>query len=178
MTEVTRCFCWHQNFVPAPGLHTSIKSWKNVYKIRLQRNCFEARSKWLKWQDVSVDIKMLSPVGCLPQTHGYIHLLNQEKMCIKSEVEDIFLKLATNDQSDGVFLLTSKFWPQWVVCPCIRLWKYVHKIRGQRYVLKNATSDQSDRAFFASIKNCPHGLSPLALGLYIHVWNKTKYLIK
>ena len=44
-------------------------------------------------------------------TCGYIHLLNQEKMCIKSEIEEILFKLATNDHSDEAFLLTSKFWP-------------------------------------------------------------------
>ena len=44
-------------------------------------------------------------------TCGYIHLLNHEKMCIESAVEEIFLKLAANDQSDGAFLLTSKVWP-------------------------------------------------------------------
>ena len=40
MTKVTRCSCWHKNFVPeglsapAPGLHvyTCIKSWKNCIK--------------------------------------------------------------------------------------------------------------------------------------------------
>ena len=41
----------------------------------------------------------------------YIHLLNHEKMFIKSEVEDILFNLATNDHSDEAFLLTSKFWP-------------------------------------------------------------------
>ena len=40
---------------------TYIKSWKNIYKIRLQRDIFETCSKWLKWQEVSVDIKILSP---------------------------------------------------------------------------------------------------------------------
>ena len=44
-------------------------------------------------------------------TCGCKHLLDHEKKCIKSEVEEIFLKLATNDQSDDAFLLTSKFWP-------------------------------------------------------------------
>ena len=39
-------------------------------------------------------------------------------MCIKSEVEGILCKLATNDHSDEAYLLTSKFWPKWVVCPC------------------------------------------------------------
>ena len=38
-------------------------------------------------------------------------------MCIKSEIEEILFKLATNDHSDKTFLLTSKFWPEWVVCP-------------------------------------------------------------
>ena len=46
MTEVTRCSCWHQNFVPkrlsttAPGLYTCTKSWKNLYKSRRQRVFF------------------------------------------------------------------------------------------------------------------------------------------
>ena len=46
MGKVIRPFCWHQNFVPwglsanAPGLYTCIKSWKKLYKIRLQRHCF------------------------------------------------------------------------------------------------------------------------------------------
>ena len=72
--EVTRHFCWYQNFVPcglsvsAPGLYTCIKSWKKVYKIRLQ---------------------------------------------------EIFLKLATNDRSDKIFLLTYKFRAQGVVSPCL-----------------------------------------------------------
>ena len=51
------------------------------------------------------------PWDCLPLSCGYIHLLNHEKLCIKSEVEEILFKLATNDHSDAAFLLTSKFWP-------------------------------------------------------------------
>ena len=39
-------------------------------------------------------------------TCGCTHLLNHEKMCIKSEVEEILFKLATNDYSDEAFLLT------------------------------------------------------------------------
>ena len=35
--------------------------------------------------------------------------ITYEKMCIKSEVEEILFKLATNDHSDEAFLLTSKF---------------------------------------------------------------------
>ena len=55
----------------------------------------------------SVDIKILSPVvGCLPLTCDDIYLLNHEKMCIQSQVEEILFKLATNDHSDEAFLLT------------------------------------------------------------------------
>ena len=73
MNEVTRHFCWHQNFVtwglsaPALGLYTCIKWWKNY---------------------------------------------------INSDFKEMFLKLATNDRSDKMFLLTSKFRPQGVVSPC------------------------------------------------------------
>ena len=55
MGKVTRLFCWHQDFVhkglsaPAPELYTCGKTLKNVYKIRIQRNLFEACNKWSKW---------------------------------------------------------------------------------------------------------------------------------
>ena len=65
---MTRCSCWHQNFVPkgllasAPRLYICIRSWKKkMYKIRFQRDCFETCSKWPKWQEVSVVIKILAP---------------------------------------------------------------------------------------------------------------------
>ena len=43
-----------------------------------------------------VDIKTLSPGGCIALPRGYIHVLNHEKKCIKSEIKEISLKLATN----------------------------------------------------------------------------------
>ena len=53
-----------------------------------------------------------------PLPRGYIHVLNHEKNCIKSDFKDIFLKLATNELSDKTFLLTSKLCPLGAVCPC------------------------------------------------------------
>ena len=53
----------------------------------------------------------------MPLTCGYIHLLNHEKMCIKSEVEGILCKLATNDHSDEAYLLTSNFGPNGLSAP-------------------------------------------------------------
>ena len=57
---------------------------------------FETINRWRKWQEVSVDIKSLSPGGCMPLPWGYIHVLNHEKKCIKSDFKEISLKLATN----------------------------------------------------------------------------------
>ena len=58
----------------------------------------------------SVDMCCFFPCGCLPLLCGYIHLLNNEKMYLKSEVEEILFKLAKNDYSNEAFLLTSTFW--------------------------------------------------------------------
>ena len=76
--------------LPLPQAIYMYKIMKNVYKIRLKRDCFETCSKWMKWQDISVDIKILIPGGCLPLPRGYIHVLNHEKKCIKSDFKDIF----------------------------------------------------------------------------------------
>ena len=90
---------------------------------------FEPSSRWPEWQEVSVDIKTLSPGGncmppapglytcikswkkwgCMPLPRGYIHVLNHEKKYIKSDFQEISLKLATGDRSDKACLLTSKF---------------------------------------------------------------------
>ena len=45
----------------------------------------------------------------MPLPGGYIHVEKHEKMCIKSEFKEIFLKLATNGRSGESLLLTSKF---------------------------------------------------------------------
>ena len=112
MTEVTRCSCWHQSFVPkglsvsASGLYTCMKSWKSDFK----------KIFWNLWQMTEITRgfcwhQIVVPWGCLPLTYGYLHLLNHEKICIKSEVKEILYKLATNDHSDEAFLLTLQFWP-------------------------------------------------------------------
>ena len=64
----------HQMTRLTKGLYTCIKAWKNMYKIRVQRDVFETCNKWPKLQEVSVDIKILSPRDCLPLPRGYIHV--------------------------------------------------------------------------------------------------------
>ena len=93
-----------------------VKHW--IFQKLLSSMWFETGNRWLKWQEVSVDIKTLSPGGCMLLPRGYIHVLNHEKNCIKSGFKDIFLKLVTNEWSDKMFLLTSKFRPEGVVSPC------------------------------------------------------------
>ena len=61
----------------------------------------------------------LCPLDTLcPLPWGYIHVLNHENNCIKSDFKDISLKLATNEWSNKAFLLTSKLCPLGAVCPC------------------------------------------------------------
>ena len=119
INEVTRHFCWHQNFVPS---WLSASAHENLlYKIRLQRD---------------------------------------------------FLKLATNDRSDKMFLLTSKFRPQGVVSPCpwaiyvYKIMKKMYKIRLQRIVFffKLEANDRSDKRFLLTSKVVPWGCLPLICG--------------
>ena len=39
-------------------------------------------NKMVKWEGISVDIKILSPGGCLPLSWGYIHEFNHEKKIV------------------------------------------------------------------------------------------------
>ena len=54
----------------------------------------------------------------------YVYIKILTKMCIKSDLEEIILKLAPYGQREKAFLLSSKFDPQWMVCPCPRLYTY------------------------------------------------------
>ena len=178
MTRVTWGICLHKNSdprglsAPALGLYTCIKTWKIMYKIRLQRYFFETCNKWPKWQGFSVDIRILSTKGCLPQPWGYIHVEEYLKMCVKSEFKQICLKLAINGQSDKGFLLTSKVCPQGVFCPCPRaiymykIVKNVYKIRFRRdhFETCNIWAKRKGLSVVIKILSC----LPLPWG-YIHV---------
>ena len=79
------------------------KRWNNGFFRNCRSLWFETSNTWPKWQEVSVDIKNLSPRGCMPPAlglfilpWGYIYVLNHEKNCIKSDFKEISLKLATN----------------------------------------------------------------------------------
>ena len=83
-----------------------------------------------------------------------------------------FLKLATNGQNDKAFLLTSKFCPQGLPVPalrlytCIKSFKMCLKTYFKEILLNFATNGQSDKGFLLTSTFVPMGLSAHALGLY------------
>ena len=105
---------------------TCIKSWKKkLYKIRLQRH-FLTCNKWMKWQDISVDIKTLSPGGCLP--------LLMNIYCIKSDFKKIFWNLQHMTEVTRGSCWHQNFVPKGLSAPalglytCIKSWKKLYTI--------------------------------------------------
>ena len=88
---------------------------------------FETYSKWPEWQKIYVYIKILTPRGLSAPALGLYTCIKTGKNMYKIRLKDIFLKLATNGQSDKAFLLTSGFCPQRVVCPCPQGYIHVEK---------------------------------------------------
>ena len=90
---------------------------------------------------------------------------------------------ATNDRSDKMFLLTSKFRPQGVVSPCPRA-MCMHKIIKnciksdfKEIFLKLVANDRIDKRFLLTSKFRPLGCMPLTCG-YIYLLNHEKMCIK
>ena len=84
---------------------------------------------------------------------GYIHVLNHEHNCIKSDFKEISLKFATSGYSDKAFLLTSKFCP--LPLNCIHVLNHENnciKSDFKEISLKLATNKKSDEAFLMSPK--------------------------
>ena len=80
MNEVTQTFLLTSKFCPlgavcpCPGAIYMYKTMKKLYKIRLQRDFLKLATN--DRQDVSVDIKTVSPGGFLTLPWGYIFVLN------------------------------------------------------------------------------------------------------
>ena len=124
MSRVTKGLCLYKNSdakglsAPAPGLYTCIKTWKIMYKIRLQRYCFETCNKWAKWQGFSVDIRILSTKGCLPLPRGYIHVEKTLKNVYKIRIQkDLFETCNKWSKWYGISVGINVC-HQGVVCPC------------------------------------------------------------
>ena len=109
-------------FCPCPGAMYMYKIIKNVYKIRFRRDHFKTCNIWAKKKGLSVVIKILSPMDCLPLPLAiYIYMVKHEKIYIK--LQSNFFKPATNGQSDMGFLLASTFVPKGLSGPAMG---YIH----------------------------------------------------
>ena len=116
------------------------------------------------------------PKGFSALFPGLYACMKSLKMCIKSDFEEIILKFAPYGQREKTFLLSSKFCPQWIVCPCLGLytygetWKKVFiKSDFKAIILNLQQMGKVIRAFCWHQKFVPKGLSALAPGLYTYI---------
>ena len=74
-----RPFCWHQNLVPCglsapvPGLYTCIKSWRKLFKVRLQRHFLKLATN--EWSDKTFLLtSKLCPLGAVCPCPGAVYM--------------------------------------------------------------------------------------------------------
>ena len=183
MLEVIRAFCWHQKFVPKGfcsclGAIYMYKLIKNVYKIRFRGDHFETCNIWAKRKGLSVVIKILSLMNCLPLLRAIYMWWKNEKNVYKIGLQsNFFLNLQQMDKMDKVirnFCWHQNFAPKGLSVPalglytCIKSFKMCLKSYFKEIVLKLATNGQSDKGFLLTSTFVPKGLVPLPWG-YIHV---------
>ena len=102
---------------PCPGAIYMHYIMKKTYKIRLQRDFFETCNKFKVIRPLC-RLQNFVPLGLSAPAPRLYTCINSWKKLYRSDFKEIFLKLATNDRSDKMFLLTSKLCPQRVVSPC------------------------------------------------------------
>ena len=79
---LTSKVCPQGAFCPCPGAVYMYKIMKNVYKIRFRRYHFETCKIWAERKGLSIIIKILSPVDCLPLPGAIYIWWNMKKMYI------------------------------------------------------------------------------------------------
>ena len=186
MRKVIRPFWWHQNLVPwglsapALGLHVFNHENKNCIKSDFKDVFFLTFNKWMKWQDISVDIKTLSPGGCLP--------LLMNIYCIKSDFKEIFWNLQHMTEVTRGSCWHQNFVPEELSAPslgiytCIKSWKKLYKIIQRFFFVcfKLVANDLSDKRFLLTSKFyplVPWSCLPLICGC-THLLNREKMCIK
>ena len=87
---LTSKVCPQGVFCHCPGAMYMFKIIKNVYKIRFRRDHFKTCNIWAKRKGLSVVIKILSPMDCLPRPGLYIYMVKCEKNVYKIGLQSIF----------------------------------------------------------------------------------------
>ena len=130
MGKMIRPFCWHQNFVPwglsAPALgYIHVLNHENVC---IKPDFEDATNEWS--DKTFLLTSKLCPLGAICSIPGTIYMYKiMKKKCIKWDLKEIVLELATNDWSDKMFLFVSKFVPKELSVPasglytCVQSWK-------------------------------------------------------
>ena len=114
---LTSKFCPLGLTAPAPGLYVCIKSWKKLYKIRLQRDFFETCNKWPKWQDVPVYIKF-RPQGVVSTCSGAIYMYKiMNKKMYKIRLQRDFFETCSKWRKWQEVSVDIKILSPGVVCP-------------------------------------------------------------
>ena len=121
--------------LPVPGaiyiwwnIKKKKKKKKNVYKIGLRRDHFETCNIWAKSKGLSVVIKFLSPMGCLPLP-GTIYMWNKHlKNGKKSDFRDFL-----NSQQIGKvirnFCWHQNFVPKGLSVPALGLYTCIKSLK-------------------------------------------------
>ena len=138
---------------------------------------FETRNRWQKWQEVSVDIKTVSPEGCMPPAPGLYACIKFWKKCIKSYFREISLKLATN----GLPLCSHQNFVPWGLSApglytcikswnkCIKSWNKCIKSDFKDIFWELATNEWNDKIFLLTSKLCPLGaVCPCPGAIYLY----------
>ena len=118
--------------------------------------------------------QMFVPKGFSALAPGLYTCIKSLKICIKSDFVEIILKLALYGQRQKAFLLSSKFCPQWIVCPCrgyfhmVTMEKNRYKIGIQSIFFKLQQMGKVIRAFCWHQSLSSKGCLPLPWG-YIHI---------
>ena len=94
---LTSKVCPQGVFCPCPGAIYMYKVIKNVYKIRVRRDHFDTCNIWAKRKGLSVVIKFLSQMGCLPLPGLY----RCEKIHKKNDKKSDFKEIFCNCQQSG-----------------------------------------------------------------------------
>ena len=191
MGKVTRPFYWHQYFVhkglsiPAPGLYTCGKHLKMCIKSEFTKGFVWNLQQMAAVMRAFCWHQKLVPQGFSALPPGLYTCKKLLKMCIKSDFEEIILKLATYWQKEKAFLMSSKFCAKWIVCPCPGLytygetWKKMYiKSDFKAFFLNLQQMGKVIRAFCWHQKFVPKGLSALAPGLYIYIYKIIKNVYK
>ena len=152
MGKVIRPFCWHQNFVPRGGCLPLPRGY--IYVLNHEKHCiksdfkdifFETCNKWMKWQDISVDIKTLSPRAVSP-CPGAIYMYQIMKKLYKIRLQrDFFWNLQQMTKVTR--------------CSCWHK-KFVHKglsalALGLYTCLKQNVQNQTSKRFFETCSKWP-----------------------